>query len=89
MQSCGFLHVDIDPTGEIVTIDYGGNMGSTVERSVKPNFDALFGKGAFDKIADKGWIAQDHFGNIYDDPSYLWIKKVPVADFPFSLEGLE
>jgi hypothetical protein len=63
-------------------------MGNTVEHSIAPAFDALYGERAFAQIVDKGWFAQDTRGQMFDDPSYLWIKKIAVEDWPFSLEGL-
>lgn len=87
MRSYGFLEVELCDD-RIVRLDYAGNMGNTVEDSIAPAFDALYGEGAYDRIADKGWMAQDTQGQVFDDPSYLWIKKIAIEDWPFDLEGL-
>jgi hypothetical protein len=76
------------PDRKIVRLDYAGNMGADQD-CIAECFDALYGPKAFNEIANKGWFAQDTQGNMYDDPSYLWVRHIPVDDFPFSLEGLE
>ncbi len=44
----GFTEVEINK--KRVLVYHNGNMGNTVDRSVKPNFDALFGEGLFAKL---------------------------------------
>lgn len=54
-------------------VSYNGNMGSSLERNVKPNFQELYGKGSWAK-ARKGMILEE------GHPSYSWYMKIP-ADY--------
>lgn len=60
-----------------VTIYHGGNMGNTVENSVKPNVDKMLGRGAFDFLEQHGKIYKDKAGNVHDAPSYSYVLNVP------------
>ena len=52
--SYGLTKVHLDTRMGEVVVYHGGNMGNTVERSVRPNVDKLLGEGVFDKLREAG-----------------------------------
>jgi hypothetical protein len=68
---------EISHAGKYITVYHGGNMGNTVENTVKPNVDKMLGRGAFDFLKMHGQIYKDKAGNVHDTPSYSYILEVP------------
>jgi hypothetical protein len=81
----GLLHSDsfleVTDKGKVIVVSWGGNMGNTEQRSIKPIFDKKYGRGSFDKIRKAGKIYKDKKGNVHNDPSYSWVLLVPKEQF--------
>jgi len=52
---------------------HGGNMGNTIDRSVRPNVDAILGKGTFDKLRKLG--TED------GSPDYMYTLTLTTKDY--------
>jgi hypothetical protein len=63
----------ITQSGKFVYVNHNGNMGCTVERSVKPNVDYMLGEGMFDRLRSVGVSS--------GTPSYSYYLKIPLAKF--------
>ena len=59
--------------GEMIVISHAGNMGNTIKDDVKPNVDAMLGKGSFDKLQPLGTAS--------GAPDYLYELKIPIDSF--------
>ena len=79
-RSLGFLETVVHNTIQAVDIQFCGNMGNN-ETSVRNNFDALYGEGKFEAVKPFGEFHVDNHNIVYDDPSYVYVLRVPAADF--------
>ena len=47
---CGLTSIKI--TKKTINVEHSGNMGNTIQGSIKPNVDKLLGKGSFNKLLE-------------------------------------
>lgn len=78
-RSYGLLDVAEDVFHHHVDIGYFGNMGNS-ERDVAENFDCLYGEGKFAELKPLGTHPISR-GVVLDDPSYIYLLRVPREDF--------
>ena len=67
----GFTAISLK--GNTVEISHAGNMGNTVERSVKPAVNFMLGQDAFDTLQKAG--------KEKGVPDYLYTLRIPKAKF--------
>lgn len=79
----GFLEVVKDKNS--FCLNYAGNMDNN-EDSVAKCVDTLYGKGKFKKMKKVGKFAKDKY-NTYNDPSYMYILEIPMAEFLEIING--
>lgn len=70
-RSYGLLHVEFGTRYD--RFEYGGNMGCTYERSIRPEIDNLIGEEAR-KEAEQNWEIYCDGRNEHDCPSYSWVR---------------
>ena len=68
----GLTKVEIRGAELDVRITHNGNMGNTIERSVRPNVDKLLGEGTFDRMRS------DVDAKEYGSPDYVYQLVAPI-----------